>query len=228
MVDYGPSHAFWCFPFERYNGLLGSYITNMKAVEVQFMRKFTTSQSVKALSIIIFADPQLSSLLPTTHSQNVTALTVTKTICSDELDQLYNARTSLKPFRILDIVEALPPICDFVFPSEDVLLLKSLYSQLFPNSTITFTSPFYQRATRVSLAGDLLGSIHNAASAPASSVIMAFWPGRGINLSAINYTRMRVGVVHTILSIMQLSVPKITSKKKVHTLCICTVETKTS
>ena len=25
MLDFGPSHAFWCFPFERYNGILGSY-----------------------------------------------------------------------------------------------------------------------------------------------------------------------------------------------------------
>ena len=25
VVDYGPSHAFWCFPFERYNGVLGSF-----------------------------------------------------------------------------------------------------------------------------------------------------------------------------------------------------------
>ena len=35
--DFGPSHSFWCFPFERYNGILGSYPTNNKAVEVQFM-----------------------------------------------------------------------------------------------------------------------------------------------------------------------------------------------
>ena len=90
MVDYGHSHAFWCFAFERYNGILRSYIANMKAVEVQFMRKFTTSQSVKAVSI--FDDPQLISPLLTTHSQNdiYNALTVTKTVCGDELDQLYN------------------------------------------------------------------------------------------------------------------------------------------
>ena len=72
MLDFGPSHAFWCFPFEHYNGILGSYSTNMKAVEVQFMRKFVNSQFVKSLSIL--ADPQLHSLLPTTVENSTSFL----------------------------------------------------------------------------------------------------------------------------------------------------------
>ena len=43
-MDYGPSHAFWCFSFERYNGLLGSFHTNQKAIEPQIMRKFINAQ----------------------------------------------------------------------------------------------------------------------------------------------------------------------------------------
>lgn len=27
IKDYGPIHSFWCFSFERYNGILGSYTT---------------------------------------------------------------------------------------------------------------------------------------------------------------------------------------------------------
>ena len=33
LLDYGPSHAFWCFSFERFNGLLGSFHTNRKLIE---------------------------------------------------------------------------------------------------------------------------------------------------------------------------------------------------
>ena len=32
LLDYGP-HIFWCFSFERYNGILGSYHTNKKEIE---------------------------------------------------------------------------------------------------------------------------------------------------------------------------------------------------
>ena len=28
ILDYGPIYSFWCFAFERYNGMLGSYPTN--------------------------------------------------------------------------------------------------------------------------------------------------------------------------------------------------------
>jgi hypothetical protein len=40
VQDYGPFHGFWCYSFERYNGILGSYNTNNKSIEVQLMRRF--------------------------------------------------------------------------------------------------------------------------------------------------------------------------------------------
>jgi hypothetical protein len=40
--DYGPIHSFWCFSFERYNGILGSFTTNNRSIELQLMRKLTT------------------------------------------------------------------------------------------------------------------------------------------------------------------------------------------
>lgn len=33
LVDYGLLHAFWCYPFERYNRILGSMHTNRKSIE---------------------------------------------------------------------------------------------------------------------------------------------------------------------------------------------------
>lgn len=35
---------FWCFSFERFNGAFGHFHTNIKAVEIQFMRKSMTSK----------------------------------------------------------------------------------------------------------------------------------------------------------------------------------------
>ena len=42
ILDYGPIHTFWCFSFERYNGILGSIQTNNRSIELQIMRKVTT------------------------------------------------------------------------------------------------------------------------------------------------------------------------------------------
>ena len=181
MLDFGPSHAFWCFPFERHNGILGSYSTNMKAVEVQFMRKFMTSQSVKSLSM--FADEELCSLLP----NNIVSHPMPVLADSVAVELLNMANCSVSSFSCIDnIVELLPPLREYVFPAES---LEKNYSQLYTGFDISFLSPF------IRLAGDLIGSDNNAASATASSVIMAYWPGRGDDLTVIDNSSMRVGVV---------------------------------
>ena len=43
ILDYGPIHTFWCFSFERYNGILGSIQTSNRSIELQIMRKVTTT-----------------------------------------------------------------------------------------------------------------------------------------------------------------------------------------
>ena len=40
VLDYGPVYSFWCFSFERLNGILGDYFTNNHNIEVQFMKNF--------------------------------------------------------------------------------------------------------------------------------------------------------------------------------------------
>ena len=64
--DFGPAHSFWCFSFERYNGILGSYHTNKKSVEIQLMTKFCMEQKVH--SIPMPNDDVFCSLLPKSTS----------------------------------------------------------------------------------------------------------------------------------------------------------------
>ena len=47
LIDYGPFHSFWCFSFERFNGILGSYHTNNRSIEIQLMRRFLMQAKVK-------------------------------------------------------------------------------------------------------------------------------------------------------------------------------------
>ena len=52
VLDYGPPHAFWCYPFERYNGILGQYHTNRRSIESQLMKKFIHSQAYTNANIL--------------------------------------------------------------------------------------------------------------------------------------------------------------------------------
>ena len=40
-------HNFWLFSFERFNGVLGDFKTNQRAVEIQLMRKFPRDQDIR-------------------------------------------------------------------------------------------------------------------------------------------------------------------------------------
>ena len=37
ILDFGPIHGFWCFSFERYNGILGELPNNNKSIGIQVM-----------------------------------------------------------------------------------------------------------------------------------------------------------------------------------------------
>jgi len=37
-LDYGPPYTYWCYSFERMNGLLGSYSTSHRSIEPELMR----------------------------------------------------------------------------------------------------------------------------------------------------------------------------------------------
>ena len=40
ILDYGPIQEYWCFSFERYNGILGKQPTNNRAIEPQLLQQF--------------------------------------------------------------------------------------------------------------------------------------------------------------------------------------------
>ena len=35
MIDFGPVYSFWCFSFERFNGVLGSFQTNNRDIALK-------------------------------------------------------------------------------------------------------------------------------------------------------------------------------------------------
>lgn len=47
ILDHGPVTSFWCFSFERFNGIMGSTTTNKRSVELQPMRKLLISRQLK-------------------------------------------------------------------------------------------------------------------------------------------------------------------------------------
>jgi len=51
IQNYGPVTSFWCFPFERFNGILGSFQKNWISPELQMAKKFLTYQYLLTMDI---------------------------------------------------------------------------------------------------------------------------------------------------------------------------------
>ncbi len=61
VLDFGPIYGFWLFSFERLNGILGSYQTNQKSIEVQLCRRFLREQHISAMQTPSMYADQLSA-----------------------------------------------------------------------------------------------------------------------------------------------------------------------
>lgn len=202
ILDFGPLHAFWCYAFERYNGVLGSMHTNHKSIESQLMRRFCREQELNSLELP--QDTEFLHLLPNSTSTTQQNLN----ICIDDKEvtrwlklahsQLQNCDTNLFVVNP-SLIQPLPPFEEKVLPFTHAKELKSLYQQLYPRKQIVHMPVFYREYGRITLAGDIVGSVKRGCNSATSAVIMAYWPGSGHSLQSIDYGRMRVGVVQYFL-----------------------------
>ena len=193
LLDYGPSHTFWCFSFERYNGMLGSFHTNRKTIETQIMKKFVYTQKLlsakhKANSefLLLFSFDQKFSNLTTESDHDI----------FDILNMSVSPPLSIPSFQKTNVINLLPPFHEDIFVSELLNDLETFYTMLYPQYSIECISPFFVRFGRVTLCDQLIGSVMNSRSSKSSAVITAYWPTTGCDLTSINYgAHMRVGTV---------------------------------
>lgn len=200
LLDYGPSHTFWCFAFERCNGILGSFDTNKKAIETQIMRKFVKAQKLRGAKLI--ANSELLSVLDSRHvSTSTTSQPTISTVdgtgnCLEMLNLSLLSPDRIPSFQHNSSITMLPPFHEDIFSAELLKDLELFYKMLYPTYDIESVSPFFVRCGRVTLCEQLIGSVMNSRCSKSSSVITAYWPTTGSNLSLIDYSaRMSVGTV---------------------------------
>ena len=81
LLDYGPVYSFWCFSYERYNGILGNQPSSNREIEPQLMTRFLRDNSAYSLAcpshfqedfhLVSLPSPRLvGSLLETTTSES--------------------------------------------------------------------------------------------------------------------------------------------------------------
>lgn len=136
--DYGPVYGFWCFAFERFNGILGSTITNNRTVEVQLMRKLVSSRFVWNVGL-----PEEFRENFALFFNNYQEATVDKQLASSSSPKLLKIAMSqdLTGTVWSDLGQVVCPNAYKLlhFDRDDIQLLKQTYSFMYPGTDITIS-----------------------------------------------------------------------------------------
>ena len=195
ILDFGPMHVFWLYSFERMNGILGSFNTNQRSVEIQLIRKLSHAQST-----LLFKKPELFSELfgPVFEFQD--DMNSHKTIDSDVAQRVLSLSTQ----RVrIERTWFMPASICYIGPRYDVsitehsarYLRQSL--QQFSNAEVDLVSGSCHKYKSIEICGEKYGSSDGRLSR--SSVILASWCGTDGNINTMG-NDLRPGIVRFYLS----------------------------
>ena len=194
LLDYGPAHGFWCFPFERFNGVLGAYHTNNKAIESQIMKKLLREQAIARLDLPkelgqdffpLYQKMSSKAKGSVKETSKVENLRVLRRITDFNTTTSFNIENSA--------VQTVPPVYKRALSLEAQENLKIIYQQMYPNRTIKFFPILHDECKRAIIGDELVSSVRYKDDHQA--VIVAYWPSTGHSLTTIDYTRYKVGII---------------------------------
>ena len=75
IIDHGPVYSFWCFSFDRYNGIMGNIFTNKRSHELQLIRKLMVQRFLDNTKLPSHYQEDFLGLL---HSPNASESCITQ------------------------------------------------------------------------------------------------------------------------------------------------------
>ena len=119
LLDYGPVHGFWCFGFERFNGILGSFPNNHQNVSITIMKKFEDYLQTSQFSTHPEFNPIMSDLSG--------AHDITGSLC-ESVQENFEKKELMKPLR------------EYLLPPDYSQHLHSMYTSRYTNVTVVSTT----------------------------------------------------------------------------------------
>ena len=175
ILDVGPLHSFWCFSFERYNGILEKMQKSWQAPEVQLIHKFSNLQTLASIDL----PESIPSDLRHCFMQLREAKTAVPDPVADSLSVLEYERNKLcYPKKIcaikLSFHHLVPPGREKYLSEEARGTLTGMYSEIYGVENVLHAPLQYQEFCEVKIFHDTYVSARSRSSR--SAVITAVWP----------------------------------------------------
>lgn len=199
LLDFGPFSAFWCFPFERYNGILEGISKSWMQPEKQMFLKFSQKQKLKFLCTDLendflnsVAEETLtlvrddSGSVGQTSAQDLLIMQQTKEFtCA-----VANMDAEIKTYQCL-----MPPIKEKYFGDAELGYLREMYKVLYPTAH-TDVPRLYKECKKITI--NHTEYISTKARSQKSCAIAAKWPGV-IGIDSRGEAPLRIGQVMNFL-----------------------------
>ena len=134
ILDYGPVQEFWCFSFERYNGILGKQPTNNRSIEPQLLRQFLLDNFSSSYNF------------PTEFEEEFASLRLSNFERSRVSGSLMES-TSIERF----VLPSKYKRC--VFDTDHFEVLGNLYAKLHPDYSCVSINRVYKKYSSITLKG---------------------------------------------------------------------------
>ena len=142
VLDYGPIHEFWCYSFERFNGVLGKQPSSNRSIEPQLLKQFLLNNTSGSFDF------------PEEFGDDFHSL------------DLNNSQKSSLQGSVLDTITSSSD-CKFLLPSkykrctvseDDAALLQQLFIKLNPLCSNVHIHSIYKKYESVTLKGKIYRS----------------------------------------------------------------------
>ncbi|GET57122.1 hypothetical protein GLOIN_2v1775288 [Rhizophagus irregularis DAOM 181602=DAOM 197198] len=149
--DYGPLYAFWCFSFERMNGILGSLPNSNRKIESELMRRLMFDKQIKN---IISSGIEVKGLELLNSQRTIGSLSVTDEFSLDEMHRFWLNSQNIKDSQISG-KEGFPG--EFLkLVSHNILLSSEMLNLMVEYYNVTYESFGFQRPLVEGLDNDII------------------------------------------------------------------------
>ncbi|GBC21594.2 hypothetical protein GLOIN_2v1775288 [Rhizophagus irregularis DAOM 181602=DAOM 197198] len=149
--DYGPLYAFWCFSFERMNGILGSLPNSNRKIESELMRRLMFDKQIEN---IISSGIEVKGLELLNSQRTIGSLSVTDEFSSDEMHRFWLNSQNIKDSQISG-KEGFPG--EFLKPvSHNILLSSEMLNLMVEYYNTTYESFGFRRPLVEGLDNDII------------------------------------------------------------------------
>lgn len=139
VYDYGPVYGFWCFSFERYNGMLGQYHTNKRNIERTIMNTFCKKSFLTDIDLADIPQPKGGESLIAEINQTISRGTL---LVTEDCDIFSYTRMSMKNYNVSE--GNWDYINDYVHGKKKPISLtetqqshlKLMYTQMYPSDVM--------------------------------------------------------------------------------------------